>query len=539
MRATTFVARSACATGLALLVGCGTAATGAPTGSGTPLSSAAAQPLSLTNVHVDANRSMAKTIGPGGGSLTASAADGTVYTLTIPADALLEETEIGLYPVDSITGFPFDGGLAAGFHLTPEGLQFNTPAVLTAKLASGVSVDGVSGFAYSGDGEDLHRYPMAVDGSTLTFPILHFSGGGAGKGPPPACQSNLSPRALAECELEALVSATPVTATELQFEAILLTWYRATIKPALTGLLEAVYPIEDLDEYHQWVLWATDGPYPPGLQPAITADLVDQLAEADLLAIKGMQGFIAQNNEHCSLLSAKDTLKVMRRAERWNLGQDAHLDRASILDLLCLQVDIPEHHFPDGVAVGQPGRLVVKVGYLFVTSLESVFDQTFNVTVASTADNAEPQVQGETDLLGFYEADIVLQTDPEQLNVTACFADRALREACASKVIGIGGGGGTYTGTVHCSCSDAGLNGQGTFKLAVLDPGKHSFTWSLGPFQGALTVTGSTFVGRFGSPTIEYYIEGTIADGNVSVKLEYTSAGGVIRKITFTGTKTS
>src|SRR4051794_10040171 len=100
---------------LAVPMGCGSGSGGGG-GGGTPS-------LGLSRVSVDESRAGKATIGPEGGVVTATSSDGIVYTLTIPKDAILDPTEVKLYPVSKIASLPFDGGLAAGVHFTPEGLQ--------------------------------------------------------------------------------------------------------------------------------------------------------------------------------------------------------------------------------------------------------------------------------------------------------------------------------------------------------------------------------------------------------------------------------
>ena len=71
-----------------------------------------------------------------GGSVSATGTDGTVYTLDIPANALLTETSIGLTPVTSIGGLPFGGEQTHAVQLSPDGLFLYEPAVLTIAPSS-------------------------------------------------------------------------------------------------------------------------------------------------------------------------------------------------------------------------------------------------------------------------------------------------------------------------------------------------------------------------------------------------------------------
>ena len=113
-----------------------------------------------------------------GGTITATGADGTVFTLTIPADALLADEEITLTPVLSVAGVPLDGGVAAAVQLSPEGLQLLKPALLSITPPSGTPNVG---FSYHGSGQEFFFYPLNL-GSSTGFAVVHFSGYGLGSG---------------------------------------------------------------------------------------------------------------------------------------------------------------------------------------------------------------------------------------------------------------------------------------------------------------------------------------------------------------------
>ena len=70
----------------------------------------------------DQARAASGLIATSGGTLTATAADGTTYTLTVPADALLDDTTITLTPVIAIGGFVVGRRLVAAVDAEPSGL---------------------------------------------------------------------------------------------------------------------------------------------------------------------------------------------------------------------------------------------------------------------------------------------------------------------------------------------------------------------------------------------------------------------------------
>ncbi|MET0621030.1 MAG: hypothetical protein ABW056_12170, partial [Thermoanaerobaculia bacterium] len=130
----------------------------------------------------DAAASASAEIGPEGGSLTAVGADGSRFTLDLPAEALVGPTTITMTPVSRIDNMPFPGGLIAGVELEPEGLHLLVSGTLTIEPASPAGLDRTLPYAYRGPGESFMLYPRDDDASALRLPIFHFSGYGAGNG---------------------------------------------------------------------------------------------------------------------------------------------------------------------------------------------------------------------------------------------------------------------------------------------------------------------------------------------------------------------
>lgn len=120
-------------------------------------------------------------IGREGGSLSATGADGTVFRLDLPADALVTNTTIRMIPLSRLDGMPFGSGPLA-VQLEPEGLQLYETAVLTITPPQSLPVDQQLFFGYSGMGEDLVLVPPVVDSSEIKLQIFHFSGYGVTKG---------------------------------------------------------------------------------------------------------------------------------------------------------------------------------------------------------------------------------------------------------------------------------------------------------------------------------------------------------------------
>jgi hypothetical protein len=155
-------------------VGCSTAET-------TPPSTSSAPPTNLT-ITLDESASVSALIPQKGGSMSATLANGLVYTLAIPEGALLSDQEVTMTPIRSIDGLPFSGGLIGGVQLEPDGTSLMAPATLTLTIPKGYDQKTLVGFAYHGTGTGFHLTPVNGDGSTVTLSILSFSGHGAASG---------------------------------------------------------------------------------------------------------------------------------------------------------------------------------------------------------------------------------------------------------------------------------------------------------------------------------------------------------------------
>ena len=138
-------------------------------------------PRSVT-LTLDRTRSVKATVPVAGQTLTASSANGTVFTLIIPPGALLSEETITLTPVVSLGGLPFHPGLVAAVHLEPEGLRLFQPATLRIKPPVAVPRAQEMTFAYRGTGQEFFLFPPSVNAAGVELKLLHFSGYGVAKG---------------------------------------------------------------------------------------------------------------------------------------------------------------------------------------------------------------------------------------------------------------------------------------------------------------------------------------------------------------------
>ena len=133
-------------------------------------------------VVLDTDKTVEAIIPVEGGTLSAIGAEGTVYTLEIPADALPNETTIGLTPVTSISGMPFGSQQTYAVELSPEGLFLYNFAILTITPAEEIPLDEQIVFGYQEEGKDLILAAPVVDSNEIKIQVMHFSGNGVTKG---------------------------------------------------------------------------------------------------------------------------------------------------------------------------------------------------------------------------------------------------------------------------------------------------------------------------------------------------------------------
>lgn len=129
--------------------------------------------------------SVTQTILPEGGSISATAPDGTRFTLTIPKGTFSEPQAVTLAPVASIQRLPFTGGLVAAAQIAPEDVPLaKTPLLLIEPpkpIPAGEQSSLVS-FAYNGGGQEFHLYPLETDPSRIALRLVGFGGYGVARG---------------------------------------------------------------------------------------------------------------------------------------------------------------------------------------------------------------------------------------------------------------------------------------------------------------------------------------------------------------------
>ena len=142
-------------------------------------------------VQLDKKKTATKVIPSSGGSMSLTSADGSSFTLDIPAEALDADTEITMTAVKSLDGAPLDNNTPTAVQLEPSGLFFKEIATLTIVPAKEIPIKQQIIFGYEGDGHDYHLAPVDPKSKEIKVKLIRFSGAGVGSGGDAAWAANL------------------------------------------------------------------------------------------------------------------------------------------------------------------------------------------------------------------------------------------------------------------------------------------------------------------------------------------------------------
>ena len=210
----------------------------------------APNPVNVTP-ELDAGRATTVTLGPAGGTASVAGADGTVFTLRVPAKALFQETDITLTPLTDIPDLPTGGGFVAGVDLQPDGLRFAAPAELDMELGAGLDASDLTPAVITGPNHEFGLVPAAVAGRTVTFSLAHFSDPTTGKG---ATTGNPVPSGVEGRAKSAIAQnlSQGITLTSA-YAQILEQWYDRQVKVAIDGISSDTQVVEAELGYADWI----------------------------------------------------------------------------------------------------------------------------------------------------------------------------------------------------------------------------------------------------------------------------------------------
>jgi len=142
-------------------------------------------------VQLDKKQTATGKVSHGGGSVSLTAADGSKFTLDVPANAVEVDTTITMTAVKSLDGAPLSNNTPTAVQLEPSGLFFKEMATLTIVPAKEIPAKEQIIFGYEGDGQDYHLAVIEPKSKEIKIKLMHFSGAGVGSGSDSAWASTL------------------------------------------------------------------------------------------------------------------------------------------------------------------------------------------------------------------------------------------------------------------------------------------------------------------------------------------------------------
>lgn len=259
------------------------------------------QPVNLT-ITLDDTASVSALIPQKGGSVSATLANGLVYTLEIPAGALLSDQEVTITPIHSIDGLPFSGGLIGGVQLEPDGTLLMAPATLTIQIPQGYDKSALVGFGYHEEGTGFHLTPASGDGSTITLKLISFSGHGAASGTDQEVNDQARRFTGSSVDDYEQQAADVLDQARARGEAnnsdmqklteIWKDYYDKVVKPALQAAVSDDTKIDNAaSTYLNWARQAE--------LLGIDSDLASRRTEGDALLIRGLKNAFDKASQRC------------------------------------------------------------------------------------------------------------------------------------------------------------------------------------------------------------------------------------------------
>lgn len=404
------------------------------------------------NVSLEPGRAVSDSIGPSGGSLTATSSSGVKYTLAFPAGALETFTSISMTPVKAIDSLGVSG-LAGAVQLEPSGLKLGKPAVLS--IENGGSPGAglfLVGFNYEGDAESVAAGLVKDSSGVLQILVQHFSGAGAAFATLGQIQALApsGPGNQSQTYINQLVTLAQASPRDFAAEAgVMRTWMDSVIVPNLANAVNDVALIIAVGDYTFWT--QTEIAFGiTGADPAFQPER-DQAAQAALANIRQAVG---DNNSECSanddLDHANGVLFWQTVAHDFGLDTPANgLDRQSVLNTLCVEIAFLNVTYPNPPVVGQPHSLDVEAELRFRSSGNiQVQPLSFTLTLSGTQ-QAGP-INGLSDPLGNFTAVVTPAQPVMTIEISACLftAQVPYADVCGTNIVFRGANDltGTWTG---------------------------------------------------------------------------------------------
>lgn len=391
-------------------------------------------------VQVDSARMASATLGPAGGTVAATAADGRRYTLTVEPGALARDTVITATPVLTMGDAPLAAGLRGAVRFEPSGLRFALPATLRIEGANTATSagDALVGFLRSADGSSMQLVPTTVKAGAIEMAVRHFSEVGVSQATAQAvAQVPIDPNETPEdALLREFVTGFFTAQDDAAASAFLVRLHDTRVAPRLTvAELRTVATDTEREEAilvaRAWIEMAFDAfeVLPANLDPLVTALRLRVLAmltedfDAGRSACMGPAPIgSAQLAGLENALRARAQVGLFR-----NIGGLPGLDAATVKRRLndCVRVVFEPRPLPT-FAVDRPVSLDLRAQLIFAAdpnaSIQVPFE--FDVFSSTARFGTEFFANGFSDAQGQFTTVVTPTEANPQFNVDACMVVR-------------------------------------------------------------------------------------------------------------------
>jgi Bacterial Ig-like domain (group 2) len=484
-------------------------------------------------VTTDPSRATTTLVPITGGTVVATAANGTTFTLRVPAGALAAPTAITLTPVTTMTGVPGAMQRILAVRAEPAGLTFGVPATLAIHSAT-PGPAAVIGFSTSSAGSGIGLSPAVslTGGDILLASVSHFSILGSG----------------VPADLSTLINGTSSPTFVARYFALgndrvainaLLAERFNVILPILRASLASIETLaQAIDLYAEWdVLRVIQG---IGGQPIPHPDLA--LQGQNLLA-DGLRSALARLNVSCGATQdvtvAEDLLRLQSLGvELFRFLTYAHvpavapqplptvanvqgLDLASVVAGLCVRVRIVDATFPSNPQVGVAAPLAVTAGLVFGAN-PPVFAPALQM-IADAVHASPSQRTGVTNAAGAFATTFTPNSTAVTLNVLATLLDPSLPFLSLAALTDTRSFAPVTGVTVTPAQTTVAPGATRQFTAAVSGNANQAVTWTV---SGGGTISASGLFTSSGAPGTFVVTATSVADAN-SVGIAQVTVGAV------------
>jgi hypothetical protein len=479
------------------------------------------------SVTPDPARSASAQLSTQGGTLAATAADGTTYTLTVPAGALTAPATITLTPVSALTGLPAGLTLIAAVQAEPSGLTLGVPATVTIVPPGGSAPASVVGFVTSSTGAGLELLPAgSAAGGVMVLGVTHFSVVAAAVPTSPAELQAV----FGDAGIYAISQAFPDDASASDLGTAFAAYFASIVRPLLvSGQTDTDALLRGINEFVAWDLTRVIA---QGVRLGGTTVLQgsDALLGRQLIA-SGLRAALARANAECaatrSLARAEEVLRLQALAsasfefltyavlagfssvqEEPLFGDLTGLDLASVVAGLCVRVEILGVEFPDVVEPGVVAPLTVQAGLVLTSGGAPLFAPPLQVRVDAVGASPGQRV-GLTGADGRFATAFTPSTAGVALDILATFVDGAfpyVSLATLTDTASIGRGGGVVVSPPQTTIA-AGESRQ--FTATVEGTTNQAVTWDV---SGGGSITQAGLFTSDGTPGTFFVTATSVAD---------------------------